>query len=85
MEKKMKYKINTEVEFKANSLGTGKIVDYEENTSMYSVEILSSGNTIRCTEHYIRNVAQENSKTITTRDIPRRPWENVGVLYITEP
>ena len=53
----MKYKINTEVEFKANSLCTGKIVDYEENTSMYSVEILSSGNTIRCTEHYIKNVA----------------------------
>ena len=54
MEKKMKYKINTEVEFKANSLGTGKIVDYEKDTNMYSIEILSSGNMIRCTEHYIK-------------------------------
>jgi len=53
MEKKMKYKINTEVEFKANSLGTGKIVGYEEDTNMYTVE-LPSGSTIRCTEHYIK-------------------------------
>jgi len=53
----MKYKINTEVEFKADSLGTGKIVDFEEDTNMYSVEILSSGSTIRCTEHYIKDVA----------------------------
>ena len=52
----MKYKINTEVEFKAGSLGTGKIVDYEEDTNMYSIEILSSGSTIRCTEHYIKDV-----------------------------
>ena len=50
----MKYKINTEIEFKANSLGTGKIVDYEKDTNMYSIEILSSGNMIRCTEHYIK-------------------------------
>ena len=53
----MKYKINTKVEFKADSLGTGKIVDFEEDTNMYSVEILSSGSTIRCTEHYIKDVA----------------------------
>ena len=53
----MKYKINTEVEFKADSLSTGKIVDYDEDTSMYSVEILSSGNIIRCTEHYIKDVS----------------------------
>ena len=57
MEKKMKYKINTEVEFKAGSLSTGKIVDYDEDTNMYSVEILSSGSTIRCTEHYIKDAA----------------------------
>ena len=50
----MKYKINTEIEFKANSLVTGKIVGYEEDTNMYSIEILASGNTIRCTEHYIK-------------------------------
>ena len=30
----MKYKINTEVEFKADSLGTGKIVDYEKDTNI---------------------------------------------------
>ena len=53
----MKYKINTEVEFKAGSLSTGKIVDYDEDTNMYSVEILSSGSTIRCTEHYIKDAA----------------------------
>ena len=53
----MKYKINTEVEFKAGSLSTGKIVGYEEDTNMYSIEILSSGSTIRCTEHYIKDVA----------------------------
>ena len=53
----MKYKINTKVEFKADSLGTGKIVDFEEDTNMYSVEILSSGSTIRCTEHYIKDAA----------------------------
>ena len=48
----MKYKINEEVEFKANSIDTGKIVGFEEETSMYSVE-LPGGNVIRCTEHYI--------------------------------
>jgi len=53
----MKYKVNTKVEFKADSLGTGKIVDFEEDTNMYSIEILSSGSTIRCTEHYIKDVA----------------------------
>ena len=53
----MKYKINTKVEFKADSLGTGKIVDFEEDTNMYSVEILSSGSTIRCTEHYSKDAA----------------------------
>ena len=53
MEKKMKYKINTKVEFKANSLDSGKIVGFEEDTNMYTVE-LPSGSTIRCTEHYIK-------------------------------
>ena len=53
----MKYKINTEVEFKAGSLSTGKIGDYDEDTNMYSVKILSSNSTIRCTEHYIKDVA----------------------------
>ena len=54
MEKKMNYKINTKVDYKAESMGTGKIVDFEEDTNMYSIEILSSGNMIRCTEHYIK-------------------------------
>lgn len=49
----MKYKINTKVEFKANSLDSGKIVGFEEDTNMYTVE-LPSGSTIRCTEHYIK-------------------------------
>ena len=49
----MKYKINDTVEFKANSLSYGKIVDYEEDSNMYSVE-LKSGSQIRCTEHYIK-------------------------------
>ena len=49
----MKYKINTEIEFKANSLGTGKIVDYEKDSHLYSIR-LSSGSKIRCTEHYIK-------------------------------
>jgi uncharacterized FlaG/YvyC family protein len=54
MEKKMKYKINTKVEFKANSLDGGKIVGLpDEDTNMYTIE-LPSGNTIRCTEHYIK-------------------------------
>ena len=53
----MKYKINTEVEFKADSLSTGKIVDYDEDINMYSIEILPTGNIIRCTEHYIKDVA----------------------------
>jgi len=48
----MKYQINEEVEFKAKSLSRGKVVSFEEETSMYSVE-LSGGNVIRCTEHYI--------------------------------
>ena len=33
----MKYKINTEVEFKANSLDNGKIVGFEEDTDMYTL------------------------------------------------
>ena len=50
----MKYKINTEIEFKANSLGTGKIVGLpDEDTHMYSIE-LRTGNIIKCTEHYIQ-------------------------------
>ncbi len=50
----MKYKINDKVQFKANSLDSGKIVGLpDEDTHMYSIE-LSSGNIIRCTEHYIK-------------------------------
>ncbi len=50
---KMKYKINDVVEFKANSLSYGKIVDYEKDSHLYSIR-LSSGSKIRCTEHYIK-------------------------------
>ena len=46
-------KINDTIEFKAGSLSYGKIVDYEEESNMYSVE-LKSGSKIRCTEHYIK-------------------------------
>ena len=52
----MKYKINEEVEFKANSLSRGKVVSFEKETSMYSVEILPIGRLIKCTEHYITEV-----------------------------
>tara|TARA_R100001377_G_scaffold64655_1_gene40160 strand:+ start:499 stop:678 length:180 start_codon:yes stop_codon:yes gene_type:complete len=48
----MKYKINDEVQFKANSVDRGKVISFEEETSMYSIELLG-GNVIRCTEHYI--------------------------------
>ena len=48
----MKYKINDTVEFKANSLSSGKIVKYEKASKLYTIE-LSTGGTIRCTEHYI--------------------------------
>ena len=49
----MKYKINDTVEFKAESLSFGKILNYEEDTNIYSIE-LRSGSQIRCTEHYIK-------------------------------
>ena len=49
----MKYKINDTVEFKANSLSSGKIVMYEKASKLYTIE-LSTGGTIRCTEHYIK-------------------------------
>ena len=51
---KMKYKINTKVEFKAISLDSGKIVGLpNKDTKMYTIE-LPSGNTIKCTEHYFK-------------------------------
>ncbi len=50
----MKYKINDTVEFKANSLSSGKIVMYEKASKLYTIE-LSTGGTIRCTEHYIND------------------------------
>ena len=53
MGSRMKYKINDTIEFTAGSLSYGKIVDYEEESNMYSVE-LKSGSKIRCTEHYIK-------------------------------
>ena len=63
----MKYKINDTIEFKAGSLSYGKIVDYEEESNMYSVE-LKSGSKIRCTEHYIKGErvveADEYTKTL---------------------
>jgi len=55
---KMKYKINDNVEFKSNSLSNGKIINYEEDSGLYSIEI-RSGNKIRCTEHYIKGIAKE--------------------------
>jgi len=48
----MKYKINDIVEFKAGSLSSGKVINYEETSKLYSIE-LPSGKIIRCTEHYI--------------------------------
>tara|TARA_R100000030_G_C3181000_1_gene105833 strand:- start:335 stop:496 length:162 start_codon:yes stop_codon:yes gene_type:complete len=50
----MKYKINTKIEFKADSLDNGKIVGFEEDTNMYIVE-LPSGNTIKCTYQYFKD------------------------------
>ena len=50
----MKYKVNGKVQFKANSLDDGKIVGFEEETNIYSVE-LPSGNTIRCTYQYFKD------------------------------
>ena len=49
----MKYKINDTVEFKAESLSFGKILNYEKDTNIYSIE-LNSGSQIKCTEHYIK-------------------------------
>jgi|TARA_B100000035_G_scaffold80497_1_gene67477 hypothetical protein len=49
----MKYKINDRVTFKAESLNEGVVVGLpDEDTNMYTIE-LSTGSTIRCTEHYI--------------------------------
>ena len=52
----MKYKINDKVQFKANSIDGGTIVGLpDEDTHMYAIETLS-GNVIRCTEHYFKEV-----------------------------
>ena len=48
----MKYKINDMVDFKAKSVSSGKIIEFDEESKMYLIE-LTSGKTIRCTEHYI--------------------------------
>ena len=48
----MKYKINDMVDFKAKSVSSGKIIELDEESKMYLIE-LTSGKTIRCTEHYI--------------------------------
>ena len=48
----MKYKINDMVDFKAKSVNVGKVVEYDEDSKMYSIEF-PSGKIIRCTEHYI--------------------------------
>jgi len=48
-------RINSKVEFKAPSLGDGKVVampNKELGDKMYTIE-LASGKTIRCTKHYI--------------------------------
>ena len=55
---KMKYKINDNVEFKANSLNNGKVVNYEESSGLYSIKI-KSGAEIKCSEHYIKGIAKE--------------------------
>ena len=49
----MKYKINDVIEFKAGSLSSGKIVNYEKDSNLYSIRF-PSGNEIKCTEHYIK-------------------------------
>ena len=53
----MKYKINDNVEFKANSLSNGKVVNYEESSGLYSIQI-KSGAEIKCTEHYIKGISK---------------------------
>ena len=47
-------RINSKVEFKAPSLGSGKVVELptKDNNKMYTIE-LESGKTIRCTRHYL--------------------------------
>jgi len=48
-----RYRINSKVEFKAPSLGDGKVVGMpNKDDKMYTIE-LASGNTIRCTKHYL--------------------------------
>ena len=49
----MKYKVNDKVQFKADSLDSGKVVGFEKDSNMYSIETVS-GNVIKCTEHYIK-------------------------------
>lgn len=55
---KDKIKLNDVVEFKAPSLGKGKIVGLpNEDTHMYTVRLGIqdiNGKTINCTEHYFR-------------------------------
>ena len=57
----MKYKINDKIEFKANSLSNGKIINYEESSGLYSIEI-KSGTKIKCSEHYIKGMAKSQEK-----------------------
>ena len=55
----MKYKVNESVGFKSKSVGNGKIVSFEKETSMYSVRV-SNGSIIKCTEHYITEPMTSN-------------------------
>tara|TARA_R100001377_G_scaffold78231_1_gene55862 strand:- start:694 stop:873 length:180 start_codon:yes stop_codon:yes gene_type:complete len=48
----MKYKVNNLVGFKSKSVNTGKVIEYDKESKMYSVEF-PSGSIIKCTEHYI--------------------------------
>jgi|TARA_R110000822_G_scaffold181510_3_gene321246 hypothetical protein len=48
----MKYKVNDLVGFKSKSVNTGKVIEYDSESGMYSVEF-PSGRIIKCTEHYI--------------------------------
>ena len=51
--KMRRLRINSKVEFKAPSLGNGKVVGLPtKDNKMYTIE-LASGSTIRCTKHYI--------------------------------
>ena len=51
--KMRRIRINSKVEFKAPSLGSGKVVGMpNKDDKMYTIE-LASGKTIRCTKHYI--------------------------------